>query len=259
MRKFAKIIKDRNLYQDVIKALKKAILSGTYPAGALLPSETELAKQFGVSRPVVREALRSLQSSGFVEIKRGIKGGTFVRDTLRLPLFDDFASFIRYGRFRVDHLAQARLLVEPEVCRLAAKNATRAQIREMQDLVKRYGRIRNPDEKDPMYSLFHRLVGRSCGNPIYAVLIENIMDFTEGFIRTIKPVTQFIHEDHDHDEILIALENRDPERAAEVATQHARHILEGMRKLEAVYLELLEEDETTPEEAVGTILKVHGS
>jgi GntR family transcriptional repressor for pyruvate dehydrogenase complex len=256
VKKFSKIIKDRNLYEDVLKEIKKAILSGTYPTGALLPSETELAKQFGVSRPVVREALRSLQSSGFVEIKRGIKGGAYVRDTLRLPLFDDFASFIRYRRFRVDHLAQARLLVEPEVCRLAAKNATPQKIREMKELVKHYSQIKNPDEKDPLYSLFHRLVGRSCGNPIYAVLIENIMDFTEGFIRTIKPVTQFIHEDHDHDEILIALENRDPERAAEVATQHARHILEGMRKLEAVYLELLEEeDEAHPEETIDAIVK----
>lgn len=256
MKEFTKIKKDRNLYEDVIKELKKAILSGTYPTGALLPSETELAKQFGVSRPVVREALRSLQSNGFVEIKRGIKGGTFIRDTLRLPLFDDFASFILYRRFRVDHLAKARLLVEPEVCRLAAKNATRAEIREMQDLVKHYGTIKNPDEKDTLYSLFHRLVGRACGNPIYAVLIENIMDFTEGFIRTIKPVTQFIHEDHDHDEILIALENRDAERAAEVATQHARHILEGMRKLEAVYLELLAVDETRADEADHRIIKV---
>jgi GntR family transcriptional repressor for pyruvate dehydrogenase complex len=257
VREFTKIKKGRNLYEDVIKELKKAIISGTYPTGALLPSETELAKQFGVSRPVVREALRSLQSKGFVEIKRGIKGGTFIRDTLRLPLFDDFASFILYRRFRVDHLAKARLLVEPEVCRLAAKNATRAEIREMKDLVQHYGAIKNPDEKDPLYSLFHRLVGRSCGNPIYAVLIENIMDFTEGFIRTIKPVTQFIHEDHDHDEILIALENRDPERAAEVATQHARHILEGMRKLEAVYLELLEEDETSADDEIHSMIKAH--
>jgi GntR family transcriptional regulator, transcriptional repressor for pyruvate dehydrogenase complex len=249
VKKFSKIKKDRNLYEDVLKELKRAIIAGTYSTGSLLPGEIELAKQFGVSRPVVREALRSLQSNGFVEIRRGIKGGAFVRDSLRLPLFDDFASFIRYRRYRVDHLTQARLLVEPEVCRLAAKNATRAEIQEMRDLVNHYSEVVDPDEKDVLYSLFHRLVGRSCGNPIYAVLIENIMDFTEGFIRTIKPVTQLIHEDHDHDEILNALENRDPERAAEFAAQHARHIQQGMRKLEAIYLELLEEEEIQPARA----------
>ena len=56
---FQKIKKARNLYEDVIKAIKTAILSGKYLIGTALPSETELAKQFGVSRPVVREALRS--------------------------------------------------------------------------------------------------------------------------------------------------------------------------------------------------------
>ena len=218
MKKFSKIKKERNLYQDVLKEIKKAILSGTYQSGAPLPCETELARQFGVSRPVVREAIRSLQSSGFVEIKRGTKGGTFVRDTIRLPLFDDFPNFILYRRFKVDHLAQARLFIEPEVCRLAARNATPNEIQAMRDLIAHYGDIADPDEKDTLYILFHRLVGRSCGNPIYALLMENIMDFTEGFIRTIKPVSEFIHEDHDHDEILNAIENRNPERAAEVAT-----------------------------------------
>jgi DNA-binding FadR family transcriptional regulator len=242
LKKFNKIKKERNLYEDVVKEIKTAILAGRYPKGTPLPSETELARQFGVSRPVVREAIRSLQFGGFVEIKRGTKGGSFVRDVIRRPLFDDFPSFILYRHYTVDDLAQARLHLEPEVCRLAAKNASRKEIEAMRNLIAHYGDIEDPDKKDTLYSLFHRLVGRSCGNSVYTVLIENIMDFTEGFIRTIKPVSEFIHEDHDHDEILDAIENRDPERAAEVATQHARHILEGMKKLEAIYLELLKAD-----------------
>ncbi len=252
MKKFSKIKKDRNLYEDVVKEIKNAILAGNYQSGTPLPSETELARQFGVSRPVVREAIRSLQFSGFVEIKRGTKGGTFVRDVICRPLFDDFPSFILYRHYKVDDLAQARLFIEPEVCRLAARNATRREMDAMRDLIAHYGDIEDPDEKDPLYSLFHRLVGRSCGNPIYAVLMENIMDFTEGFIRTIKPVSEFIHEDHDHDEILNALENRDPERAAEVATQHAHNILQGMKKLEATYLELLAEGHTSQKKIVNS-------
>jgi GntR family transcriptional repressor for pyruvate dehydrogenase complex len=241
MAEFRKIKKVRNLYEDVKREIKRAILSGKYPGGAPLPSESELAKQFGVSRPVVREALRSLQSSGFIEIRRGAKGGAFALDTIKLPFVDDFSDLILYRRFQVDHLAEARLLLEPEVSRLAALNATPEEIRGMKDLVKRYGNIKSSNEKDRMYSLFHRLVGRSCGNPLYAVLMESIMDFTEGFIRTIKPVSTLIHEDHDHDEIISAIEHRDPETAAEVATRHARNILEEMRNLEATYLEILKD------------------
>ena len=240
MTQFKKIKKTRNLYEDVIKAIKKAILTGDYPSGTPLPSETELSKQFGVSRPVVREALRYLQSSGFLEIKRGTKGGAFIRDIIKLPFIDDFPDMILYRRFKVDHLAQARLMLEPEVCRLAAIHATPKDIQSMKDLINYYEKIKNPDEKDKHYSMFHRLVGRACGNPLYSILIESIMDFTDGFIQTIKPVSEFIHEDHDHDEIIKAIENRDPEKAAEVGTRHASQILEGMRKLEATYLGLLE-------------------
>jgi len=251
LKKFNKIKKDRNLYEDVLKEIKRAILAGLYPPGSPLPSETELARQFGVSRPVVREAIRSLQFSGFVHIKRGIKGGTFVRDVIRRPLFDDFPGFILYRHYKVDDLAQARLFIEPEVCRLAARNATSAEITTMRNLIAHYGDIVDPGEKDTLYCLFHRLVGRSCGNPVYTIFIENIMDFTEGFIRTIKPVSEFIHEDHDHDEILNAIEDRDAERAAEVATQHAMHILEGMKKLETIYLALLEQDDSASRSAAG--------
>jgi GntR family transcriptional repressor for pyruvate dehydrogenase complex len=251
--KFTKIKKDRNLYEDVIKAIKNAILSGAFPGGCPLPSETELARQFEVSRPVIREALRALQSSGFVDIRRGTKGGTFVRGLIRLPLLDDFESFILHRRLRVNHLAQARLFLEPEVCRLAAVHATADDIRSIKAQVGSYA-CAQADDKDRLYSEFHRLVGRACGNPIYALLMENIMDFTEGFIQTIRPVQTLIHHDHDHDEILQAIEARAPERAAEVAKRHAAHILEEMQKLEKVYLTLLQKDAAAPDPtAVGSV------
>jgi DNA-binding FadR family transcriptional regulator len=242
VKKFLKLNKDRNLYQEVIKVIKAAILSGAYPSGAPLPSETELARQFEVSRPVIREALRALQSKGFIDIKRGTKGGTFVRDVTRLPLLDDLDSFILHRHYRVDHLAQVRLFLEPEVSRLAAANATAADVQAMKDLVDTYAHIKDPDEKDRLYCRFHRLVGRSCGNPIFALLMESIMDFTESFIRTIKPVTTLIHHDHDHDEIIEAIERRDAQRATNVSTRHAAHILEEMLKLEKIYFELLQSD-----------------
>lgn len=236
--KFSKIKRDGNLYEDVMKEIKGAIISEAYPSGSMLPSETELARQFEVSRPVIREALRALQSTGFLDIRRGTKGGTFVRDISRLPLFDAFESFIYHRRFKVDHLAQVRLHLEPEICRLAANYATKKDLNIIKDQVATYPDV-NPDEIDVLYSEFHRLVGRACGNPIYALLMENIMDFTEGFIRTIKPITTFIHPDHDHDEIIAAIESRDPKRAAKIATRHATHILKEMQKLERVYLEQL--------------------
>lgn len=247
---FNKIKKTGNLYEDVVKEIRRAILAGNYKVGTVLPSEFSLADQFGVSRPVVREALRYLQSSGFIEIRRGTKGGAFVRDIIKLPFIDDFADLILYRRVKVDHLAQARMMVEPEVCRLAAVNATPDNLRELRELVESYPRIKESEKKDLRFSHFHRLVGRACGNPLYAILIESIMDFTVGFIRIIRPVSNIIHDDGDHDAILSALEQRDPEGAAEVALRHAAQISESMRRLEKTYLELLHEESVRQLEAV---------
>jgi DNA-binding FadR family transcriptional regulator len=238
MHKFSKLNRGGHLYEDVMMEIKGAILSGIYPSGSFLSNESELANQFKVSRPVIREALRALQSKGFLHIKRGTKGGIFVNDVSRLPIFDDFESFILHQRVKVDHLAQARLYLEPEICRLAAVNATQEDIKAMGGLISSYENV-SADEKDSLFAQFHRLVGRACGNPIYALLMENIMDFTEGFLRTIRPVTTIIHNDRDHDDIIEAIEARDPERAERVAVRHATHILKEMKKLEQVYLELL--------------------
>jgi GntR family transcriptional regulator, transcriptional repressor for pyruvate dehydrogenase complex len=251
LQEFKKIKRATNLYEDVVNEIKKAILSGQYKTGEALPSETELARLLGVSRPVIREGIRVLQSRGFLEIRRGITGGAFVRELYQLPFMEDFADLIRYRRVKVDHLARARLLLEPEVCRLTAQNATPKMLKEMQDLLASYDLIKERDKLDNLYALFHRLVGRACGNPIYSIIMENIMDFTESFIRTMKPVTTIIHNESDHNEILDAFRQRDSEKAAEVGTRHAMDILGAMKELEDTYLELLgkypEDDENEQE------------
>ncbi len=56
---FKKIKRATNLYEDVVNEINKAILSGKYKTGEALPSETELARQFGVSRPVIRESIKA--------------------------------------------------------------------------------------------------------------------------------------------------------------------------------------------------------
>ena len=129
----------------------------------------------------------------------------------------------------MDDLAKARLLLEPEVCRLAAQKASPKALKEMQDLIDSYALVKERDELDPLYAKFHRLVGRACGNQIYSIIMENIMDFTESFIRTMKPVTTIIHNERDHDEIMEAFRQRDPDKAAEVGIRHAMDILNEMK------------------------------
>ena len=69
-------------------------------------------------------------------------------------------------------------------------------------------------------------------------MYDSIIDFTEYFVRTMKPVNQIIHNDKDHKDIFAALEAHDPELATEISIIHANDILQKMRKLEKTYLKL---------------------
>ncbi len=81
-------IKQSNATEEVLGQLKEAILRGTIKEGEKLPSERELSSFFNVSRGVVREAIRGLKATGFVEIKQGPLGGAFVKE-ISLGAFRD--------------------------------------------------------------------------------------------------------------------------------------------------------------------------
>jgi GntR family transcriptional repressor for pyruvate dehydrogenase complex len=236
---FTRIKRPNSLVEEVTNKLKEAIIAGLYSAGEALPSETQLASQMEVSRPVIRESIKSLQSHGFLEVRRGIKGGAFVQDLNKLGFSEMLGDLIRLKKVTVDHLAQVRLFLEPEIIQLVAVNATGEDLTRIRNLLLEYDRTEDIDKQVTMNGDFHRLLSRTCGNPIYSIIMNSIMDFTEYFVRTIKPVNQIIHNDKDHKDIFAAIEARDTESAVEISIRHANNILEKMRKLEKTYLKLL--------------------
>ena len=106
------------------------ILSGERPAGSRLPTETQLAEEFGVSRTVVREAIARLRSDGLVVTRQGL--GAFVAETLealpfRISIGSDPEAPHRYAR----ELLELRLGFETEAAALAAERGTPAQVEEI--------------------------------------------------------------------------------------------------------------------------------
>ena len=236
---FTRIRRPNSLVDEVTSKLKEAIIEGHYSAGEALPSETQLANQMEVSRPVIRESIKSLQSRGFLEVRRGIKGGAFVQDLNKLAFSETLGDLIRLRKVKVEHLAQARLFLEPEIIKLIAVNATGEDLSKIRKLLLDYDRTEDIDKRVTMNGDFHRLLSGACGNPIYSIIMNSIMDFTEYFVRTIKPVNQIIHNDKDHKDIFVAIEAHDPESAVEISIRHTNNILGKMRRLEKTYLKLL--------------------
>src|SRR5207344_2130936 len=116
-------VENKRLYRQIADQIAALIARGEYRRGARLPPERDLAKQLGVSRPSVREALIALEVEGYVEVRVG--SGVYVTNTgsgvgRNPPLPADSGPF---------ELIRARWLIEAECAALAAREASRAQIR----------------------------------------------------------------------------------------------------------------------------------
>ncbi|BEQ14671.1 FadR/GntR family transcriptional regulator [Desulfoferula mesophila] len=236
--------KQENLYEVVASEIREAILTGALKLGDTLPNETKLARQMAVSRPVIREALRYLQAQGLIKINRGTKGGAMVGRIDHLFLLENVADLIRLRQLTVDHLVQVRQFVEPEVFRLAATNATDEDLIDLENIIDESYYENNPDEKRDITGNFHREVGRACGNPIYAALINRVLDFTLAFVTALKPKHLILHTDEDHRGILRALQQRDADLAQQLALEHVKKINSQMKNLETAWLKMAAEEKS---------------
>jgi len=126
-------VKSIRIYEDIVRQVKALIADGRLTSGDRLPPERELAERFRVSRTSVREALRSLQSRGLIEIRAG--EGAFVRDVSVEALIEPLALVILPHREAVGELFEARRLLEPAIAALAARRATGEEISEMERIL----------------------------------------------------------------------------------------------------------------------------
>src|SRR6188474_3964988 len=111
-------VENRRLYRQIADQIAALIERGEYPVGARLPPERDLARQLGVSRPSVREALIALEVEGYVEVRMG--SGVYVADRSTAAAAAKLAA--DSGPFE---LIRARWMIESECAALAAKEATR--------------------------------------------------------------------------------------------------------------------------------------
>lgn len=116
---------------NVIAQVREAIMSGRFRTGDRLPTEREMARQFGVSRVTVRDALRALEAAGLIEIRVGGQGGPYVREPDPALLAENLRTHLHLQGTTFAELAEARLALETTAARLAAERATDENLAEM--------------------------------------------------------------------------------------------------------------------------------
>lgn len=114
--------------------LRQMIVQGELRPGSLLPSERDLVAESGLSRTSVRDALRVLESEGFVTTKVGRSGGSVVTLPGRDVVARSVELFVRTHGIRLDSLLECRVAVEPTLARLAARHRTKQELDQIADL-----------------------------------------------------------------------------------------------------------------------------
>jgi GntR family transcriptional regulator, transcriptional repressor for pyruvate dehydrogenase complex len=159
----------RPTVDQLVDLLETEILSGRLESGASLPSERTLSTDYGVGRPLVREALKSLASRGLVETSPG--RGTYVHRGGRFgPL--DSVHLARHATAR--QVVEARVSIESQTAGLAAERATPEQIELLVTLLERVGSTRDPVERSRLDLAFHLSVARASNNPVLEAMLASI-------------------------------------------------------------------------------------
>lgn len=212
----------------VVQRLAEDIVRGVTLPGTTLPTENELIQQFGVSRTVVREALKALEVKGLVHIQQG--RGTLVLGREEWDMLDPaILSFEMEGRQAkrlFNDLMEVRLALECQMAEQAALRVSDEQLARMDDLLSLSRERRHlPDEYVELDVMFHDLIGQAADNPIIAA----VMHVLHAPLRQHRKVsTRFPGStemaQRSHEQILDRLRQRDPGGARRAMREHLENV-----------------------------------
>jgi GntR family transcriptional regulator, transcriptional repressor for pyruvate dehydrogenase complex len=233
-----KPIRQPRISKEVTVQLKHAILLGHFQTGDKLPPERELAEQFQVSRISVRESLRVLENTGFLTTRPGVAGGTFVTDLTFEHLTNAFIDLFLAEKISIPELVRVRVLIEPEVARLAAMQADGESARLLREAIEAEELpSRTLIEDINRMTLVHYILAEACGDRFLDALERSLMAMTRRVVQVVEPEPLLLHPAGMHHSIVDAVLARDPERAAEAMRKHALEFGENLINMEKAFRE----------------------
>jgi GntR family transcriptional regulator, transcriptional repressor for pyruvate dehydrogenase complex len=207
-------------YELLAGVLRERIASGALQEGERLPSETSLARQSGVSRSTVREALRTLQEAGVIE--RASPRVMVVRRQTDDPAYRELKHALWRRRVTFHHLHEALLTIEPELARLAAERADDDDIRTLRaNLDAQHAALEDFAEWSRLDEDFHLTIAELSANPALVIartpITQLLLPTVHAFMSSSWQTTHAVRY---HERILAEIEAHDPDLAAAVMRRH---------------------------------------
>jgi GntR family transcriptional repressor for pyruvate dehydrogenase complex len=225
-------VKQLRVSAEVREQLKQSILLGNFKAGDRLPSERDLAEECQVSRV----ALRALENSGFIATRQGVNGGAYVTELTFGHIANAFLDLFLADKISIPELYKVRLLVEPEITRLAALAVTAEYARRLNEALQ--------GEELPTTSLLqdiemktavHYILAEMCGNRFFEAILRSSMRLTHRVIEVVSPNPYTLHPAGMHRPIVEGVLAGDPEAAFSAMKKHSIEFGEILIKMEKDY------------------------
>lgn len=224
-----KPIHTRRTFEEICERIREQLALGVLKPGDKLPPERELAQQLGVSRNVLREALRSLEMAGVLRLQKGVKGGAFIQqgDTRRMN--EVMRDMLSLGTISVRELSEARVHVLDLVVRLACANARRADLDALEanivrtELATKEGRLLDRVECSRE---FYKLLAASTANKVIAMIVDSVTEIHMRFVyaKVASSGVAMARLTEKRRQFLAALSDRDVNLASKLLRAHLESV-----------------------------------
>ena len=215
-------LKKTRLYEEIIEQFRELISKGELKPGDKLPPERDLAIQLNVSRTAIREALRSLESMGFIESRVG--GGTFIREITLDNVIKPFSGILSQDKKLMMELIDVRILLEGELAKLAAQRINEKKISMIEDSISLMEKeIKGGGIGIKGDNSFHNSLAAAAENSAMSKILDMCGDLLSNTREaTLKIPGQPVKSVKDHKEIFEAIKKADGEEAKKRMRSHLR-------------------------------------
>lgn len=211
----------QSLVDRVTAQLEALVVENALQAGDLLPPERELGELLGVSRTVVREAVRSLVAKGLLDVRQG--HGTVVRSPDVKLASEVIANMLRSegGRDAFPRVHEVRRLLEVEIAGLAADRRTDGDLEQLDRALARTADAVDPEAWARADVAFHATIAEATHNLLYPVLLGSMAEILMELRLTAARLPETPGRAHGyHEELVAAIRDRSPAAARRAMREH---------------------------------------
>lgn len=223
MSDFSAIERPPSLASRVVDELLEAITSGRLRPGAPLPTERALSEQFGVSRTVVREAIRGLQAKGVIASLPG--RGAVVSEVSSTQVAETVEFYVRTASsqdlIRPTDISEVRNVLELTLTGLASERATGDDLSLIETELRAMRAARTPEEAAEHDEAFHRAIALATHNALFVTLMDAINGpFRSIRVRSLRVKGRTVSAAVEHEAVYLALRSGDAQAARDAMTRH---------------------------------------